>query len=72
MRFKIPNVVVVFSNHLPRTKELSKDRWRIFTIVKAGLKDITLRVWKHQYDDKTYQQDNVKNDNDDNNDNEDI
>ena len=72
MRFKIPNVVIVFSNHLPRTKELSKDRWKIFTIVKAGLKDITLRVWKHQYDDKTYQQDNIKKDNDDNNDNEDI
>ena len=72
MRFKIPNVVIVFSNHLPRTKELSKDRWKIFTIVKAGLKDITLRIWKHQHGDKTYQQNNVKNDNDGNNDNEDI
>ena len=72
MRFKIPNVVIVFSNNIPRTKELSKDRWKIFTIVKAGLKDITLRVWKHQHDDKTYQQDNIKKDNDDNNDNEDI
>ena len=26
MRFKIPNVVVVFSNHMPNTRELSKDR----------------------------------------------
>ena len=72
MRFKIPNIVVVFSNHMPSTKELSKDRWKIFRIVMAGLKDITLRVWKNQHDDKTYQQNNVKKDNDDNNDNEDI
>ena len=53
---------------MPSTKELSKDRWKIFTIVKAGLKDITLRVWKHQHGYKTYQQNNVKKDNDDNND----
>ena len=71
MHFKIPNVVIVFSNHIPSTKE-SKDRWKIFTIVKAGLKDITLRVWKHQHGDKTYQQNNVKKDNDENNDDDDI
>ena len=53
MRFKIPNVVVVFSNHLPSTKELSKDRWKIFRIVKAGLKDVTLCVWKLQHGDST-------------------
>ena len=52
MRFKIPNVVVVFSNHIPSTKELSKDRWKIFRILKAGLKDITLDVWKSQHGDR--------------------
>ena len=72
MRFKIPNIVVIFSNHMPRTKELSKDRWKIFQIVKAGLKDITLQVWKHQHGDKTYEQNNIKKDNDDYNDDEDI
>ena len=54
MRFKIPNIVVVFSNHMPSTKELSKDRWKIFRIVMAGLKDITLQVWKSQHGDGKY------------------
>ena len=44
IRFKIPNVVVVFSNHMPNTKELSKDLWKILRIVKAGLKDITMQI----------------------------
>ena len=48
MRFKIPNVVV-FSNHMPNTRELSKDRWEVFRIVNAGLKDITIQVWKTQH-----------------------
>ena len=46
MWFKIPNVVVVFSNHMPNTQELSKDRWKIFRIVNAGLKDITIAYGK--------------------------
>ena len=46
MRFKIPNAVVVFSNHMPNTRELSNDRWKIFRIVNAGLQDITIQVWK--------------------------
>ena len=50
MRFKIPNVVIVFSNHIPNTKELSKDRWKIVSIVKAGLKNVTMQVWKSQHD----------------------
>ena len=61
----LSNTDVVFSNHIPSTKELSKGRWKIFRIVMAGLKDITLRVWKNQHDDKTCQQNNVKKDNDD-------
>ena len=64
MRFKIPNIVVVFSNHMPNTRELSKDRWKIFRIVTTGLKDITLNVWKAQHGDKSYQN-NLKIDNDD-------
>ena len=54
MRFKIPNIVVVFSNHMPNTRELSKHRWKIFRIVMAGLKDITTDVWKAQHGDKSY------------------
>ena len=63
MRFKIPNVVVVFSNHKPNTRELSKDRWKIFRIVKAGLKDINIQVWKTQHGNKTFES-NLKKDND--------
>ena len=50
LQFKIPNIVVVFSNHIPRTKELSKDRWKIFRITSDGLKDVTMDVWKSQHD----------------------
>ena len=48
IRFKVLNVVVVFSNHIPNTKELSQDRWKVFHIVKAGLKDITEEVTSRQ------------------------
>jgi len=34
LRFKTPNVVMVFSNEPPHVKQLSLDRWRIFTISK--------------------------------------
>jgi len=69
MRFKIPNIVVVFSNHMPSTKELSKDRWKIFRIVMAGLKDITLQVWKSQHGDRKCENNLKKmDDNDDVND----
>ena len=53
IRFKIPNVVVVFSNHRPNTSALSKDRWKIFQIVNAGLKDTTIQVWKTQHGNRT-------------------
>ena len=67
MRFKIPNVVVVFSNHIPNTRELSKDRWKIFRIILSGLKDITINVWKAQHGDKSYKN-NLKSDGDDDDD----
>ena len=56
MRFKTPNIVVVFSNRIPKTKELSKDRWKIFRIITTGLKDITVNVWKAQHGDTRYQE----------------
>ena len=61
IRFKIPNVVVVFSNHIPNTKELSKDRWKVFRIVKAGLNDITMRIWKLQHGDRSVKASDVEN-----------
>ena len=38
LKFKTPNTVIVFSNYLPFTEKLSKDRWRINTIGDDGLK----------------------------------
>jgi len=49
LHFKVPNTVVVFSNRVPNTKELSKDRWKIFRITKDGLKDVTIDIWKMQH-----------------------
>ena len=46
--FKVPNVVVVFSNSIPTMKQLSKDRWRIFRITKDGLKRCDGRIWERQ------------------------
>ena len=34
LRFKIPNVVMIFSNELPLVKQLSADRWKIYRISK--------------------------------------
>jgi len=54
---------------MPSTKELSKDRWKIFRIVMAGLKDITLQVWKSQHGDRKCENNLKKmDDNDDVND----
>ena len=49
IRFKVPNIVIVFSNTPPNTKELSKDRWTIFRILKDELKEVTADVWKAQH-----------------------
>ena len=49
MRFKVPNIVIVFSNTPPNTRELSKDRWGIFQILKDELIDVTTDVWKTQH-----------------------
>ena len=32
LKIKVPNVVVVFSNEYPNTKELAGDRWKVFSI----------------------------------------
>ena len=40
---------------MSNTRELSKDRWKIFRIVNAGLNDITIQVWKTQHRNKTFE-----------------
>ena len=68
VRFKIPNVVVVFSNQMRNSRQLSKDRWKIFRIVMAGLKDTTIQVWKNQHGNKRFES-NLKKENADEYDN---
>ena len=46
IRFKTPNTVMVFSNHYPKIKKLSRDRWQIFNANRDGLNDVTLQVMK--------------------------
>ena len=41
LKFYTPNIVVVFSNGRPETRELSKDRWKIFHIRDNDLMDVT-------------------------------
>ena len=43
LKFKTPNIVVVFSNEAPEVKQLSKDRWKIFQIRDDDLIDVTDR-----------------------------
>ena len=43
LRFKTPNVVVVFSNQRPNKSELSRDRWAIFEIEDDKLVDTSNR-----------------------------
>ena len=47
MRFKTPNVIIVFSNMYPDTKGFSKDRWLIFKInAEMELVDVTTETMK--------------------------
>ena len=43
--FKMPNMVMIFSNHYPRISPLSKDRWAIYNANQAGL-DVTEKIIK--------------------------
>ena len=45
IRFKTPNTVMVFSNHYPNLKKLSRDRWVLLHPNKDGLKDV-LEIYK--------------------------
>ena len=38
IKFKTPNIVMVFSNSRPTTRNLSQDRWQIFSLSDGGLK----------------------------------
>ena len=40
LKIKVPNVVMVFSNNEPNTRELASDRWKVFQIVNDQLEEI--------------------------------
>ena len=39
LKIKVPNVVIVFSNDWPNTRELAEDRWKIFSIEDDELEE---------------------------------
>ena len=39
MHFKTPNIVIIFSNYVPDTEKLNKDRWRIYKIAEIIIPD---------------------------------
>ena len=49
VRFKSPNVVVVFSNSTPDIQQLSKDRWKVYCITKEGLNKQEIKTTKQAY-----------------------
>ena len=40
IKFKTPNVVMVFSNRQPDLSSMSKDRWEVYTPLLDGLKKL--------------------------------
>ena len=48
LHFKIPNIVIVFSNKPPIMAQLSRDRWCVLVIRKSGLQNITDGLRKKQ------------------------
>ena len=40
LKIKVPNVVMVFSNNQPNTRELATDRWKVFQIENDQLEEI--------------------------------
>ena len=56
---------------MPSTRELSNDRWKIFRIGNAGIKDIIIQVWRTQHGNKTFESNLKKENGDDDECNED-
>ena len=46
IRFRTPDVVVVFTNSDPNVQQLSKVRWKVYYITKDGLDRHEERLWK--------------------------
>ena len=49
IRFKTPNVVMVFSNKQPDLNSLSKDRWEVYTLHQTAWKVARILVESNYY-----------------------
>ncbi len=49
VRFKTPNVVIIFSNSDPDIAHLSRDRWQIFNITNDGLNRVDGRLYERKH-----------------------
>ena len=58
--FETPNVVRVFSNHVPNTKELSKEWWKIFCVVLGEVNYVTSDMCQKTQDKITVSKSNFK------------
>ena len=46
IRFRTPNIVMIFSNKYPTMDKLSRDRWIVFNANQGGLNDVTRKCAK--------------------------
>ena len=46
IQMKTPNFVIFFSNGEPDMTQLSKERWKVFSINKDGLSSQEKRLWE--------------------------
>ena len=54
LTFKIPNIVIVFSNNKPEASHLSTDRWKIFSIRKGVLEHLNTRGGKIEWNEEDH------------------
>ena len=50
LRFRTPNTVMIFSNQYPKTKQLSRDRCKIYNVNTDGLNNVTKIIMKIKKD----------------------
>ena len=54
IRFRTPNLVIVFSNADPDMAQLSRDRWKVLFINKDGLSSQENRLWEQRHSNKKH------------------
>ena len=63
LRIRRQNLIIMFSNHDPRIRSLSCDRWKLCIITENGLNlDHEEKIWQKQVDDCTVNKTILEND----------